>query len=234
MRLAVACGQRAYDAVAAIWADAGPPGGVLSAPVGTLTPAVENRCRTAKRVLKPAYGRAAKRPWRMPTPQAAAYPAARRCWVDRGSRRRRPAPRGDGIAAKTGAPLLHAGPGSGPYALAPPPAVMVPRSCKALNTAFGPRRPSAPVRAGQAVFEQVKAFFVEKPFPWGGGESLLLVKGSWPRPAAPHQLTFGDSFPGGGSLSTLLYIQETPTMRMRFKPYARPETAGLRLMCTSR
>lgn len=43
MRLAVACGRRAYDAVAAICADAEAAGRVLSAPAGSLTPAVENR-----------------------------------------------------------------------------------------------------------------------------------------------------------------------------------------------
>ena len=43
MRLAVACGQRAYDAVAAICADAEAAGRLLSAPAGSLTPAVENR-----------------------------------------------------------------------------------------------------------------------------------------------------------------------------------------------
>lgn len=43
MRLAVACGRRAYDAVAAICADAEAAGRVLSAPAGSLAPAVENR-----------------------------------------------------------------------------------------------------------------------------------------------------------------------------------------------
>ena len=43
IRLAVACGQRAYDAVAAICADAEAAGRLLSAPAGSLTPAVENR-----------------------------------------------------------------------------------------------------------------------------------------------------------------------------------------------
>ena len=43
IRLAVACGQRAYDAVAAICADADAAGRLLSAPAGSLTPAVENR-----------------------------------------------------------------------------------------------------------------------------------------------------------------------------------------------
>ena len=43
IRLAVACGQRAYDAVAAIFADAEAAGRLLSAPAGSLTPAVENR-----------------------------------------------------------------------------------------------------------------------------------------------------------------------------------------------
>lgn len=43
IRLAVACGQRAYDAVSAIWADAEAAGRLLSAPAGSLTPAVENR-----------------------------------------------------------------------------------------------------------------------------------------------------------------------------------------------
>lgn len=43
MRLAVACGQRAYEAVAAICADAEAAGRMLSAPAGSLTPAVENR-----------------------------------------------------------------------------------------------------------------------------------------------------------------------------------------------
>ena len=40
MRLAVTCGRRAYDAVAAICADAEAAGRVLSAPAGSLTPAV--------------------------------------------------------------------------------------------------------------------------------------------------------------------------------------------------
>lgn len=43
IRLAVACGQRAYDAVSAICADAEAAGRLLSAPAGSLTPAVENR-----------------------------------------------------------------------------------------------------------------------------------------------------------------------------------------------
>ena len=38
MRLAVACGQRAYDAVAGIWADTEAAGRLLSSPVGSLTP----------------------------------------------------------------------------------------------------------------------------------------------------------------------------------------------------
>ena len=41
MRLAVACGQRAYDAVAGIWADTEAAGRLLSSPVGSLTPALE-------------------------------------------------------------------------------------------------------------------------------------------------------------------------------------------------
>ena len=51
MRLAVACGRRAYDAVAAICADAEAAGRVLSAPAGSLTPAVENR-QNGEAVLK--------------------------------------------------------------------------------------------------------------------------------------------------------------------------------------
>ena len=51
MRLAVACGQRAYDAVAAICADAEAAGRVLSAPAGSLTPSVENR-QNGEAVLK--------------------------------------------------------------------------------------------------------------------------------------------------------------------------------------
>lgn len=51
MRLAVACGRRAYDAVAAICADAEAAGRVLSAPAGSLTPSVENR-QNGEAVLK--------------------------------------------------------------------------------------------------------------------------------------------------------------------------------------
>lgn len=51
MRLAVACGQRAYDAVAAICADAEAAGRMLSAPAGSLTPSVENR-QNGEAVLK--------------------------------------------------------------------------------------------------------------------------------------------------------------------------------------
>ena len=48
MRLAVACGQRAYDAVAGIWADTEAAGRLLSSPVGFLAPALE-RLQTARR-----------------------------------------------------------------------------------------------------------------------------------------------------------------------------------------
>ena len=40
MRLAVACGQRAYDAVAGIWADTEAAGRLLSSPVGSLAPSL--------------------------------------------------------------------------------------------------------------------------------------------------------------------------------------------------
>ena len=51
MRLAVACGQRAYDAAAACWADAEAAGRLLSAPVGTLTPALA-RLQAGESALK--------------------------------------------------------------------------------------------------------------------------------------------------------------------------------------
>ena len=51
MRLAVACGQRAYDAVAGIWADTEAAGRLLSSPVGSLTPALE-RLQNGEAALK--------------------------------------------------------------------------------------------------------------------------------------------------------------------------------------
>ncbi|MCO7110865.1 hypothetical protein NIA69_19340 [Gemmiger formicilis] len=107
MRLAVACGQRAYDAVAGIWADTEAAGRLLSSPVGSLTPALE-RLQNGDAALKtrlaalqntlaaacaeaaapgtpPSYG------WTVPTATACA------AW------RRQSPPKQT--------PLLHAGPG---------------------------------------------------------------------------------------------------------------------------
>ena len=51
MRLAVACGQRADDAVAGIGADTEAAGRLLSSPVGSLTPALE-RLQNGEAALK--------------------------------------------------------------------------------------------------------------------------------------------------------------------------------------
>ena len=107
MRLAVACGQRAYDAVAGIWADTEAAGRLLSSPVGSLTPALE-RLQNGEAALGPA-GRAAKHAGcRLRGGCCARHPCrlmGGRC------RRRRPAPRGDGNHRQNKRPLLHAGPG---------------------------------------------------------------------------------------------------------------------------
>ena len=95
MRLAVACGQRAYDAVAGIWADTEAAGRLLSSPVGSLTPALE-RLQNGEAAFRLRGGCCARHPCRL---------MGGRC------RRRRPAPRGDGNHRQNKRPLLHAGPG---------------------------------------------------------------------------------------------------------------------------
>ena len=108
MRLAVACGQRAYDAVAGIWADTEAAGRLLSSPVGSLTPALERlqngetalkaRLAALQNTLADAYAAAAE----------PGQPAV--LWVDGAD--------GDGlrrvamaITAKTNAPCCTMGPG---------------------------------------------------------------------------------------------------------------------------
>ena len=163
MRLAVACGQRAYDAAAACWADAEAAGRLLSAPVGTLTPALARlqgesalkaRLAALQNTLADAYA-------------AAAVPGAPSVlWVDGAD--------GDGlrrvamsIAAKTGVPCCTLAPGGQglAYALA---GGDLRETCKALNTAFQGRGGGKPAfcqgSLAEGSFEQVKAFLL-KAFP---------------------------------------------------------------------
>ena len=167
MRLAVACGQRAYDAVAACWADAEAAGRLLSAPVGTLTPALA-RLQAGESALKARL--AALQNTLADAYAAAAVPGAPAVlWVDGAD--------GDGlrrvamsIAAKTGAPCCTLAPGGQglAYALAAAPGGDLRETCKALNTAFQGRGGGKPAfcqgSLAEGSFEQVKAFLL-KAFP---------------------------------------------------------------------
>lgn len=138
MRLAVACGQRAYDAVAAGWADAEAAGRKLSAPVGSLTDAV-TRLQSGEAQLK-------QRLAALQNALAAAYAAAaepgKPCtvWAEGAD--------GDGlrriamaITAQTGAACCALAPGGQglAYALAGAPGSDIRPACKALNEAFAGR-----------------------------------------------------------------------------------------------
>lgn len=167
MRLAVACGQRAYDAAAACWADAEAAGRLLSAPVGTLTPALA-RLQAGEGALKARL--AALQNTLADAYAAAAVPGAPAVlWVDGAD--------GDGlrrvamsIAAKTGAPCCTLAPGGQglAYALAAAPGGDLRETCKALNTAFQGRGGGKPAfcqgSLAEGSFEQVKAFLL-KAFP---------------------------------------------------------------------
>lgn len=135
MRLLVACGQRAYRAVAEGWTDAEAAGRLLSAPVGSLTAAVtrlqageaqlKQRLAALQNALAAAYG-------------AAAVPG-QPCtvWAEGAD--------GDGlrriamaVAAQTGAACCALAPGGQglAYALAVAPGGDVRPACRALNEAF--------------------------------------------------------------------------------------------------
>lgn len=138
MRLAVACGQRAYDAVATGWADAEAAGRRLSAPVGSLEAAV-TRLQGGETQLKQ---RLADLQNALATACAAAAKPGVPCtlWAAGAD--------GDGlrrialaVAAETGAVCCALAPGGQglAYALAAAPAGDVRPLCKALNQAFDGR-----------------------------------------------------------------------------------------------
>ena len=163
MRLAVACGQRAYDAVAGIWADTEAAGRLLSSPVGSLAPALERlqngetalkaRLAALQNTLADAYAATAE----------PGQPAV--LWVDGAD--------GDGlrrvamsITAKTGAACCTLAPGGQglAYALASAPGGDLRETCKALNAAYQGRGGGKPgfcqgsLASGN--FEQVKDFLL--------------------------------------------------------------------------
>ena len=138
MRLAVACGRRAYDAVAAAWADAEAAGRLLSAPVGRLAEAAGH--------LRAGESRARQRLAALQNALAGAYAAAavpgQLCTVQADGAD------GDGlrriamaVAAASGAPCCALAPGGQglAYALAAGPGGDVRAACRALNEAFAGR-----------------------------------------------------------------------------------------------
>lgn len=161
MRLAVACGQRAFNAVAGGWADAESAGRLLSAPVGRLTDAVarlqsgetqlKQRLAALQNVLADAY--------------AAAAEPGRPCtvWAEGAD--------GDGlrrvataIAARTQAACCALAPGGQglAYALAAAPGGDIRPVCKALNETFGGRGGGKPAFCQGSLADadeaQVRAF----------------------------------------------------------------------------
>lgn len=138
LRLTVACGQRAIQAVAEGWADAEAAGRLVSAPVGGLQDAVsrlqgaeaalKQRLAALQNVLAEAYA-AAARPGQPTVVQADGADGD-------GLRRVAMA-----VAAKTGAPCCALAPGGQglAYALAAAPAGDMRPACKALNEAFAGR-----------------------------------------------------------------------------------------------
>lgn len=135
MRLAVACGQRAYEAVATGWADAEAAGRLLSVPVGRLEEAV-GRFRSGESQLKQRL--AALQNTLSGALADAAVPgqpfAARVEGADGDGLRRMAA----AVANRTGAPCCLLAPGGQglAYALAAAPDGDVRPACKALNEAF--------------------------------------------------------------------------------------------------
>lgn len=167
MRLAVACGQRAYDAVAVGWADAETAGRLLSSPIGALTPAVE-RLQSGETALKARLA-ALQNTLADAYTSAAAPGAPAVLWVDGAD--------GDGlrrvavaITAKTGAACCTLAPGGQglAYALAAAPGGDVRETCKALNAAFQGRGGGKPAfcqgSLAAGTFEEVKAVLL-KAFP---------------------------------------------------------------------
>lgn len=161
MRLAVACGQRAYEAVAAGWADAEAAGRRLSVPVGRLEEAAE-RARNAESQLKQRL--AALQNALAEALTAAATPG-RPCITriegadDDGLRRMAAA-----IAAGTGSPCCLLAPGGQglAYALAAAPGGDVRPACKALNEAFGGRGGGKPGFCQGSLTQNVDCNVVEK------------------------------------------------------------------------
>ena len=161
MRLAVACGQRAFDAVAGGWADAESAGRLLSAPVGRLTDAVarlqsgetqlKQRLAALQNVLADAYATAAE----------PGSPCT--VWAEGAD--------GDGlrrvamaIAARTQAACCALAPGGQglAYALAAAPGGDIRPVCKALNETFGGRGGGKPAFCQGSLADaneaQVRAF----------------------------------------------------------------------------
>ena len=164
MRLLVACGQRAYRAVAEGWTDAEAAGRLLSAPVGSLTAAVtrlqageaqlKQRLAALQNALAAAYG-------------AAAVPG-QPCtvWAEGAD--------GDGlrriamaVAAQTGAACCALAPGGQglAYALAAAPGGDVRPACRALNEAFQGRGGGKPAFCQGSLADgdegRVRAFLTE-------------------------------------------------------------------------
>ena len=164
MRLAVACGQRAYDAVAAGWADAEAAGRLLSVPVGNLTGA-------AGRLLE-AEARLKQRLASLQNALAAACAAGAQpgkpctVWAEGAD--------GDGlrriamtVAADTGAACCALAPGGQglAYALAAAPGGDVRPLGRALNEAFAGRGGGKPAFCQGSLADadeaRVRAFLAE-------------------------------------------------------------------------
>ena len=166
MRLAVACGQRAYRAVAAAWADSEAAGRALSCPVGSLTPALE-RLQAGEASLKQRLA-ALQNALAAGFAVAAVPGVPTALWADGAD--------GDGlrriaaaVAEKTGAPCCAAAPGGQglAYALAAAPGGDVRAACKALNETFAGRGGGKPAfcqgSLAHADFAQLRDF-IEKYF----------------------------------------------------------------------
>lgn len=164
MRLSVACGQRAFAAVAEGWADAEAAGRLISVPVGRLTAAVA-RLQSSETQLK-------QRLAALQNALAAAYVAAaapgQPCtvWAEGAD--------GDGlrriamtVTAGTGAPCCALAPGGQglAYALAAAPGGDVRPACKALNERFAGRGGGKPAFCQGSLAEgdepRVRAFLTE-------------------------------------------------------------------------
>lgn len=162
VRLAVACGQRAYAAAAAAWADAEAAGRLVSAGPGRLADAVKTlqSTQSADRMRLAALQNSLAEAC-----AAAAAPGRPLCQYAEGAD-------GDGlrrlalaVAARTGAPCLALAPGGQglAYALAPAPGGDARGLCGALNRKFAGRGGGRPafcqgsLAAGSR--EEITAFF---------------------------------------------------------------------------